>query len=76
MSPGDAGSDEAGDDGGTGLCTTAAAVVPTTNFFTDVSVASGIQDQNFVVNPATPISSTTTAAWPSPTSTATATTTS
>jgi hypothetical protein len=30
-------------------------VVPTTGFFTDVSAASGIQDQNFVANPPTPI---------------------
>jgi len=55
VSPGDGGTDEAGDDAGSGLCTTAAAVVPTTGFFTDVSAASGIQDQNFVANPPTPI---------------------
>jgi hypothetical protein len=54
-SPPDASTDGAGDDAGSGLCTTAAAVVPTTSFFTDVSVASGIQDQNFVTNPPTPI---------------------
>jgi len=55
VSPEDGGTDGAGDDSGTGLCLTAAAVVPTTSFFTDVSSSSGIQDQNFVVNPPTPI---------------------
>ena len=37
------------------LCKTAPLVVPTTNFFTDISQKSGIQDQNFVVAPTTPI---------------------
>jgi hypothetical protein len=37
------------------LCKTAAATAPTSDFFTDVSGASGIQDQNFVASPATPI---------------------
>ena len=40
-----------GADAGPGLCKTAPLVVPTTNFFTDVSQKSGIQDQNFVVEP-------------------------
>ena len=40
---------------GPGLCKTASLVVPSTDFFTDVSAASGIQDHNFVVNPTTPI---------------------
>jgi hypothetical protein len=39
------------------LCKTATAVVPTSNFFVDVSAKSGIQDQNYVVNPPTPIPS-------------------
>jgi len=46
---------DARDAPGPGLCKTAAAVSPTTGFFTDVSAASGIQDQNFVPSPATPI---------------------
>jgi hypothetical protein len=61
LSPSDGGTpsqaDDAPADGGPGLCKTAPLVVPTSNFFVDVSVASGIQDQNFVPNPTTPIPS-------------------
>jgi enediyne biosynthesis protein E4 len=39
------------------VCKTAPAVVPTTNFFVDVSAQSKIQDENYVVNPTTPIPS-------------------
>jgi len=47
---------EAGPDGGPiGLCKTGPTVTPTTNFFTDISMKSGIQAENFVVNPASPI---------------------
>jgi hypothetical protein len=48
---------DAGGDSAPGLCKTGALVVPTTGFFVDVSAKSGIQDQNFVPNPATPIPS-------------------
>jgi hypothetical protein len=48
---------DAGHEAGAGLCKTAALVVPKADFFDDVSVASGIQDQNFVENPPTPIPS-------------------
>ncbi len=46
-----------GGSGGDGpsLCTSTPLTVPSTNFFTDVSDASGIRDENFVVNPPTPI---------------------
>ena len=37
------------------LCKTAPAVTPTSQFFADVSVASGIQAENFVAHPPTPI---------------------
>jgi hypothetical protein len=47
---------DVGPDGGPiGLCKTGPATAPTTNFFTDISVKSGIQAENFVVNPTTPI---------------------
>jgi enediyne biosynthesis protein E4 len=48
---------DGGDASGNGLCKTAPAVVPTRSFFVDVSAASGIQDQNFVVDPPTPVPS-------------------
>ena len=44
-----------GGDAGPDLCKTAPLVLPTTNFFTDISQQSGIQDQNFVVDAGTPI---------------------
>ncbi len=55
----DASADDAssGNDAGPGLCTTAPASVPTSQFFVDVSAASGIQDQNFVANPSAAIPS-------------------
>ena len=46
---------DASDAANPGLCRTAAAVAPTSNFFTDVSASSGVQDQNFVPDPETPI---------------------
>ena len=49
------GGDAANPDMAVAACTTPAVVAPVSDFFTDVSVRSGIQDQNFVPNPATPI---------------------
>jgi hypothetical protein len=54
-SSGGSGGFGAGGDAGPTLCKSAPLVVPTSNFFTDISQKSGIQDENFVVNPAMPI---------------------
>src|ERR1700720_1910561 len=42
-------------DAAAGACKTGPVVVPTSNFFVDVSASSHIQDQNFVPSPTTPI---------------------
>jgi enediyne biosynthesis protein E4 len=52
---GEGGAGGAGGAAGTGLCQTAALVEPTSDFFKDISGPSGIQDENFVPMPATPI---------------------
>jgi enediyne biosynthesis protein E4 len=55
VSVGGTSSGSGGSDAGPDLCKTAPLVLPTTNFFTDISQKSGIQDQNFVVDPPVPI---------------------
>jgi hypothetical protein len=46
---------DAGGEAGSSLCRTSPIVKPTSRFFVDVSQKSGIQDQNYVVDPTTPI---------------------